>query len=60
MIRTLFLAAFLALPACADQENKKVEGTTKDIQWGQPWAGPEVKGHADLKGKVVLLKIWGG
>jgi len=61
MIKTLLLSAFFALPAFAgNQDNTKVEGTTQDIQWGAHWAGPEVKAPADLKGKVVLLKIWGG
>ena len=60
MMRVFLLAAFLALPACAEKDTAKVEGSTKDIQWGQHWAGPELKAPADLKGKVVLLKIWGG
>ncbi len=57
----IFLAAVcMLLPACADQDNKKVEGTAKDIRRGQHWAGPELKAPADLKGKVTLLVIWGG
>lgn len=61
MIKALLVTSlFLVLPACAEKEAAKVEGTTKDIRWGQHWAGPEVKAPADLKGKVVLLKIWGG
>jgi len=60
MIKILLAAAFLALPACAEKDAAKVEGSTKDIKWGQNWAGPELKDPADLKGKVVLLKIWGG
>jgi len=60
MIKILLAAAFLSLPACAEKDTTKVEGSTKDIQWGQHWAGLELKAPADLKGKVVLLKIWGG
>lgn len=61
MIKTLLLTALFALPAFAgNQDNSKVEGTTQDIKWGAHWAGPELKAPADLKGKVVLLKIWGG
>jgi len=60
MIKVLLATTCLALTACADQDNAKVEGTTKDIRWGNHWAGTEVKAPEDLKGKVVLLKIWGG
>ncbi|MGY8690917.1 MAG: hypothetical protein ACKVHP_24660 [Verrucomicrobiales bacterium] len=47
------------LSVSADQDNTKVEGSLKDVQWGDHWAGPEIK-VSDLRGKVVLLKIWGG
>jgi len=55
----------LALPlaACAEGDGDsaaKVDGSTKDIGWGEHWAGPKVKRASDLEGKVVLLKIWGG
>ena len=60
MIKIFLATACLALTACADQDNAKVEGSTKDIHWGNHWAGPEVKAPANLKGKVVLLTIWGG
>jgi len=56
----ILLTAFLSLPACADTDSEKVEETTEDIRWGKHWAGSEVKAPADLKGKVVLLKVWGG
>lgn len=52
--------ALLALPACGEKEAGKVEGSAKDIKWGRHWAGPEVKGPDELKGKVTLLVIWGG
>lgn len=61
MFRLILLTLFCTLTAHAGQQNNiKVEGTTKNIDWGQHWAGPEVKAPADLKGKVVLLVIWGG
>lgn len=62
MMTRLFLAfAFLSLPLQGgQQDNTKVEGATKDIQWGKHWAGPELKAPDELKGKVVLLVIWGG
>ena len=34
--------------------------STKEILWGNHWAGTKVKNSQALKGKVVLLKIWGG
>lgn len=30
-----------------------------DIRWGEHWSGPK-GGKQSIKGKVVLLKIWGG
>ena len=61
MTRLLLALAFLSLPLLGGQQNNtKVEGTTKEIRWGQHWAGPVLKAPADLKGKVVLLVIWGG
>ena len=61
MIKILLTITCFALPAFGgNQDNRKVEGTTKGIQWGQHWAGPELKAPADLKGKVTLLVIWGG
>jgi len=60
MIRLLLTTALLCLPISADQDNRKVEGSTRDIIWGKHWAGPEVKAPVDLKGKVTLLVIWGG
>lgn len=61
MLRILLATIFLCLPLSAgQQDNRKVEGSTKEIFWGQHWAGPEVNTPADLKGKVTLLVIWGG
>ena len=61
MLKFLLVTALLCLPlAAANQDNRKVEGSTQDIEWGKNWAGPELKGPADLKGKVTLLVIWGG
>ena len=55
-------AALFSASACADDPSvsKLEDATTKDIKWGQHWAGPELKGAKSLEGKVVLLKIWGG
>lgn len=61
MIKLLLAITSLALPAFGgNQDNTKVAGMTKEITWGQHWAGPELKAPADLKGKVTLLVIWGG
>ncbi|NNC89280.1 MAG: hypothetical protein HKN82_12540 [Akkermansiaceae bacterium] len=38
----------------------ELEGSTREIIWGEHWAGPKVRGAKSLEGKVVLLKIWGG
>jgi len=57
---SILFAALLALPVFAGtQDNRKVEGTSAEIQWGQHWAGPNIKDSSELKGKVVLLVIWG-
>jgi hypothetical protein len=58
-------AALLAFPftACAEGDRDstaEIDGSTKDIGWGEHWAGPTLKRASDLEGKVVLLKIWGG
>ncbi len=61
MFKILLTTALLCLPLlAADQDNRKVEGSTQDITWGKHWAGPELKSPVDLKGKVTLLVIWGG
>lgn len=61
MLRIFLATLLLSIPVQAgQQDNTKVEGSTKEISWGKHWAGPEVKAPADLKGKVVLLVIWGG
>ncbi|MEM9079566.1 MAG: hypothetical protein AAGC74_02615 [Verrucomicrobiota bacterium] len=61
MLRILFTALLLSLTLSAgQQDNRKVEGTTQDIEWGKHWAGPKLKTHAGLKGKVTLLVLWGG
>lgn len=58
----LFLAFILSATSliAGQQDNRKVEGTTQDINWGTHWAGPKLKAPAELKGKVTLLVIWGG
>ncbi len=61
MLRSLLYSLLLTLPLHAGrQDNTKVEGSAKGIEWGLHWAGPEVKAPVDLKGKVTLLVIWGG
>ena len=61
MLKLLLASALFCLPISAgQQDNTKVEGSTQSIDWGKHWAGPEVKAPAALKGKVVLLVIWGG
>ncbi|MGJ8726339.1 MAG: hypothetical protein ACSHYB_17455 [Roseibacillus sp.] len=60
MLRLFLATALLCLPLSADQDNRKVEGSIQDIEWGTNWAGPKLKAPADLKGKVTLLVIWGG
>ena len=59
MIKHLLAAFCLTFSACAE-DAVKAEGSSKDIRWGQSWAGPELKAPAALKGKVTLLVIWGG
>lgn len=62
------LAALLlpfASPAEGEGEGKKekstvIEGSLKQITLGTHWAGPKLEGPENLRGKVVLLKIWGG
>lgn len=46
-----------------DKSIAKKGGSIDKIRWGQHWAGPELATKTagkNLKGKVVLLKIWGG
>ena len=52
----LLLGASIALAATA----AGADLTIKDITWGEHWSGTKVDSARDLKGKVVLLKIWGG
>lgn len=60
MLKFYLLLFTLSLPVSAgQQDNRKVTGTTQDIEWGKNWAGPELKAPADIKGKVTLLVIWG-
>lgn len=57
----LLSAFLLPMAALAEGEKEKVEsGSTKEIKLGEHWAGPVLKGPESLRGKVVLLMIWGG
>lgn len=54
------IAAFAADDDGREGSEAAIDGSTKDIGWGEHWAGPKLKRASDLEGKVVLLKIWGG
>ncbi len=51
----IFSAAGVAIA----QEGEVKELSIENIVHGRHWSGAEVK-MDELKGKVVLLKIWGG
>ena len=42
------------------EKSEALEGSLKQIKMGTHWAGPKLEGPQSLRGKVVLLKIWGG
>ena len=60
--RALLLALLAPFASFAegDAKNDVVEGSIDRITLGKHWAGPELKAPESLKGRVVLLKIWGG
>lgn len=44
----------------AEAKKREIKGSLAKIKWGKHWAGPELTAPKHLKGKVVLLKMWGG
>ncbi len=64
-----FLAAMastlLFSMTCHAEEGKKAEEapkppkTSSEIVWGKHIAGPKISKAEDLKGKIVLLVLWG-
>ncbi len=58
ILLSLLVSTMFFLPSKA-AEGKDQELTTSQIKWGKHVAGPEIAKAEDLKGKVVLLVLWG-
>ncbi len=60
--RTLFGAALIAVAAVAvlpgGGEPVQVDAHIRDLNFGSYWYGAQIDPN-DLKGKVVLVEIWG-
>lgn len=47
-------------PAGEAKKKAEAKGSLAKVKWGKHWAGPELTAPEHLKGKVVLLQMWGG
>lgn len=61
IMRGSLLAAMFPCLCWGEAESEVLlqDGATDQIEWGQHWAGPRLNNTANLRGKVVLLQIWG-
>ena len=60
-MRTLTIAFLAALPVLAGAGQGPVDAgpiQIKDLNIGKYWYGAQID-HNDLKGKIVLVEIWG-
>ena len=58
MKASLFPAAAMALAVFASPTRPDTEITIEDLNLGKYWYGAQIDAN-DLKGKVVLVEIWG-
>ena len=58
----LLAALLIPFSVFAEGEGKQpaVNGSLEKIEFGRHWGGERLDGIEELRGKVVLLKIWGG